>query len=80
MMSELEKQEIISRVNAMSKEEKELVASAIPVDICQNRVTAEIERLLTLEKKVKALSEEAYNLSYTDIYDSLSSARKNKEE
>ena len=38
MMSELEKQEIISRVNAMNKEEKELVASAIPVDICQNRV------------------------------------------
>ena len=51
MMSELEKQEIISRVNAMSKEEKELVVSVIPVDICQNRVTAEIERLLTLEKK-----------------------------
>lgn len=56
MMSELEKQEIISRVNAMSREEKELVASVIPVDICQNRVTAEIERLLTLEKKVKSLS------------------------
>ena len=80
MMSELEKQEIISRVNAMSKEEKELVASVIPVDICQNRVTAEIERLLTLEKKVKSLSEEAYILSYTDIYDFLSSSRKNKEE
>ena len=76
MMSELEKQEIISRVNAMSKEEKELVASVIPVDICQNRITAEIERLLTLEKKVKSLSGEAYILSYTDIYDSLSSARK----
>ena len=80
MMSELEKQEIISRVNAMSREEKELVVSVIPVDICQNRVRAEIERLLTLEKKVKSLSEEAYNLSYTDIYDFLSSARKNKEE
>lgn len=80
MMSELEKQEIINRVNAMSREEKELVASVIPVDICQNRVTAEIERLLTLEKKVKSLSEEAYILSYTDIHDSLSSARKNKEE
>lgn len=80
MMSELEKQEIINRVNAMSREEKELVVSVIPVDICQNRVTAEIERLLTLEKKVKSLSEEAYILSYTDIYDSLSSARKNKEE
>ena len=76
MMSELEKQEIINRVNAMSKEEKELVVSLLPVDICQNRVTAEIERLLTLEKKVKSLSEEAYNLSYTDIYDSLSSVRK----
>lgn len=80
MMSELEKQEIINRVNAMSREEKELVASVIPVDICQNRITAEIERLLTLEKKVKSLSEEAYILSYTDIHDSLSSARKNKEE
>ena len=57
MMSELEKQEIISRVNAMSKEEKELVVSLLPVDICQNRVTAEIERLLTLEKKVKSLSQ-----------------------
>ena len=56
MMSELEKQEIISRVNAMSKEEKELVVSLLPVDICQNRVTAEIEGLLTLEKKVKSLS------------------------
>ncbi len=56
MMSELEKQKIISRVNAMSKEEKELVVSVIPVDICQNRVTAEIGRLLTLEKKVKSLS------------------------
>ena len=55
MMSELEKQEINSRVNAISKEEKELVASVIPVDICQNRITAEIERLLTLEKKVKSL-------------------------
>lgn len=55
MMSELEKQEIVNRVNAMSRE-KELVASVIPVDICQNRVTAEIERLLTLEKKVKSLS------------------------
>lgn len=50
-MSELEKQEIISRVNAMSREEKVLIASAIPVDICQNRVAAEIERLLTLEKE-----------------------------
>lgn len=80
MMSELEKQEIINRVNAMSREEKELVVSVIPVDICQNRVTVEIERLLTLEKKVKSLSEEAYILSYTDIHDSLSSARKNKEE
>ena len=38
------------------EEEKELVASVIPVDICQNRITAEIERLLTLEKKVKSLS------------------------
>ena len=55
MMSELEKQEIISRVNAMSKEEKELVASLLPVDICLNRVTTVIERLLTLEKKVKSL-------------------------
>lgn len=56
MMSELEKQEIINRVNAMGREEKELVVSVIPVDICQNRVTVEIERLLTLEKKVKSLS------------------------
>lgn len=56
MMSELEKQEIINRVNAMSREEKELVASVIPIDICQNRIASEIERLLTLEKKVKSLS------------------------
>ena len=56
MMTELEKQELISRVNGMSREEKELVVSVIPVDICQNRVTSEIERLLTLEKKVKSLS------------------------
>lgn len=55
-MSELEKQEIISRVNAMSREEKKLVVSVIPVDICQNRVAAEIERLLALEEKVKSLS------------------------
>lgn len=55
MMSELEKQEIISRVNAMSREEKELVASLLPVDICLNCVTTVIERLLTLEKKVKSL-------------------------
>ena len=55
-MSELEKQEIISRVNAMSREEKVLIASAIPVDICQNRIAAEIERLLALEAKVKSLS------------------------
>lgn len=54
-MSELEKQEIISRVNAMSREEKVLIASAIPVDICQYRVAAEIERLLALEEKVKSL-------------------------
>ena len=56
-MSELEKQEIISRVNAMSREEKVLIASAIPVDICQNRIAAEIERLLALEAKVKSLSQ-----------------------
>lgn len=55
-MSELEKQEIISRVNAMSREEKELVVSVIPVDICQSRVAAEIERLLAFEEKVKSLS------------------------
>ena len=54
-MSELEKQKIISRVNAMSREEKEFVASLLPVDICLNRVTTVIERLLTLEKKVKSL-------------------------
>lgn len=47
--------EIISRVNAMSREEKELVASLLPVDICLNRVATVIERLLTLEKKVKSL-------------------------
>lgn len=56
IMSELEKQEIINRVNAMSREEKELVVSVIPVDICQNRVAAEIERLLAFEEKVKSLS------------------------
>ena len=55
MMSELEKQKIISRVNSMSREEKELIASLLPVDICLNRVTTVIERLLTLEKKVKSL-------------------------
>lgn len=56
MMSELKKQEIVSRVNAMSREEKELVGSLLPVDICLNRVTTVIERLLTLEKKLKSLS------------------------
>lgn len=57
MMTELEKQELIGRVNAMSREEKEIVVSVIPVDICQNRITAEIQRLLSLEKKIKSLNE-----------------------
>lgn len=56
-MSEPEKQEIIDRVRAMNREEKELVVSQIPIDICQNRITSEIQRLLSLEKKIKSLSE-----------------------
>lgn len=56
-MSELEKQEIIDRVKGMSREEQELVVSNIPIDICQNRITAEIQRLLSLEKKIKSLNE-----------------------
>lgn len=56
-MSELEKQEIIDRVRSMSREEQELIVSEIPIDICQNRITAEIKRLLSLEKKIKSLNE-----------------------
>lgn len=56
-MSEIEKQKIIDQVRAMSREEKELVVSEIPIDICQDRIAAEIRRLLSLEKKVKSLNE-----------------------
>lgn len=56
-MSELEKQEIIDWIKAMSKEEIEVVASVIPIDICQNRITSELQRLISLEKKIKSLNE-----------------------
>lgn len=55
-MNEMEKKELIDRVRAMSREEKELVVSEISIDICQNRIAAEIQRLLSLEKKVKRLN------------------------
>jgi len=44
MMKELEKQEFINRVKAMSKEEMELFVEHVPVEICQNRISRELKK------------------------------------
>jgi len=43
-MKELEKQEFINRVKAMSKEEMELFVEHVPVEICQNRISRELKK------------------------------------
>ena len=44
MMGELEKEEFINRVKGMSKEEMELFAEYVPVEICYNRIGRELKK------------------------------------
>lgn len=61
MMKELERQEFVNRVKAMTKEEMELFVEHVPVEICQNRISRELKKnkeQLTAIKKIFAEEEE----------------------
>ena len=51
-MTRMERAELIERVKAMSPEEMELVVEQIPIDICMNRITKEIERAKQFEATI----------------------------
>lgn len=58
-MSEKEKRELTDRIKAMSLEEWEIVAAAIPAHICLNRIQQELDCAEEFKKSIKA----AMNLS-----------------
>ena len=53
-MKDSERRELIERVKAMSKEELELVAEIIPVDLCLKRIDAELQKAKQFEKSIKS--------------------------
>lgn len=53
-MKDSERRELIERVKAMSREELELVAEIIPVDLCLKRIDSELQKAKEFEKSIKS--------------------------
>ena len=51
-MTKLERDELVSRIKGMSKEELEIVVDCLPVEMCLNRIAKEIDKAQTFEKRV----------------------------
>lgn len=55
-MSEEEINELKDRIRGMNKQEMEIVVSVLPIEIVQNRITAEILRLQNIEQDILTIS------------------------
>lgn len=55
-MSEMEKNELITRIKGMSKEELEVVADCIPVELCHNRIGKELKKAKMLDEAIMGLA------------------------
>lgn len=55
-MSEEEINELKERIQGMNKQEMEIVVSVLPIEVVQNRITAEILRLQSLERDILTMS------------------------
>ena len=56
VMSEIEKNELITRIKGMSKEELEVVADCIPVELCHNRIGKELKKAKILDETIMGLA------------------------
>ena len=56
IMTNLEKEEFISRIKGLDDEEMELVADLIPIDLCMKRLEKELDKLKSLENFVASTS------------------------
>lgn len=48
-MTNMEKEELTSRIKGLGEEEMELVANIIPVDLCLKRIGKELDKLKSVE-------------------------------
>ena len=55
-MTNLEKEEFISRIKGLDNEEMELVADLIPIELCMKRLEKELDKLKSLENWVESTS------------------------
>lgn len=56
LMTNLEKEEFISRIKGLDNEEMELVADLIPIELCMKRLEKELDKLKSLENWVESTS------------------------
>lgn len=56
IMTNLEKEEFISRIKGLDDEEMKLVADLIPIDLCMKRLGKELDKLKSLENFVASTS------------------------
>lgn len=49
IMTNLAKEELISRVKGLDEEEMELVVNLLPVDLCMKRIGKELDKLKSVE-------------------------------
>ena len=56
LMTNLEKEEFISRIKGLDDEEMELVADLIPIELCMKRLEKELDKLKSLENWVESTS------------------------
>lgn len=56
LMTNLEKEEFISRIKGLDDEEMELVVDLIPIDLCMKRLEKELDKLKSLENFVASTS------------------------
>ena len=56
LMTNLEKEEFISRIKGLDDEEMELVADLIPIELCMKRLEKELDKLKSLENWVGSTS------------------------
>lgn len=56
LMTNLEKEEFVSRIKGLDNEEMELVADLIPIELCMKRLEKELDKLKSLENFVASTS------------------------
>lgn len=54
-VSEIKKEKWAELINATTREEKEFIASLLPVDICQNRISYELTKLTSMKNMLTSV-------------------------